>query len=444
MEGKYFYINISLRILCIIALTMLTTWFTIKYESYLLIPFGVIFVAILVFQLITYFDKISQKVSFFFDAVENKDSAFVFSEKRGGKSFITLNKSLNRVNKLIQEERIQNKTQEQYYGFLLEQIDFGIVVVDEKSNILQANSAAKKLLNYKTLTHLLQLKKVHNALYDAFVKLKEGKRTLVNYTYDNTTKQLILRATNFSDSKGSFTLISVQDIRNELETKEIESWIKLTRVLTHEIMNSISPITSLSDTLLGYYTDKKNIENPTLKNTIKGLEIIKERGNGLIHFVDLYRKLTKIPQPKIQSIAVKILLQHTLILLENELKFQKIKISIDIIPDDLLINVDKNQITQVLINLLKNAIQAVEKKDNPQIKIKAYNVDNETINISVIDNGIGISTEIMEHIFVPFFTTKENGSGIGLSLSKQIMRNHGGTLKADSAVGQFTRFVLSF
>lgn len=444
MKGKYFYIHVLIRVVGLIGLSVLATWLTMRYNSVLVaVCFGVLII-LLSYQLILYFDKISKKVSYFFNAIENEDSTFFFPEKVANYSFRELNKSLNKVNELIREEKVKNREQEQYYGALLEQVDFGIVVVNANGNILQANSVAKKLLNYKTLTHIVQLKRIDEALYEAFSMLKNGSKKLVNVSHNNTTRQLILRATSFVATQGTFSLISVQDIRSELEAKESESWIKLIRVLTHEIMNSISPITSLSDTLLGYYTDKNTVNEQTLKNTIKGLRIIKERGNGLMHFVASYRQLTKIPTPVFKTTSVDNLVRNTITLLESEPYFSKVEMNVEIEPKDMSLDIDETQISQVMINLLKNALQALVGTTNPQIKIKAVAMPDGNVEMAVIDNGKGISKELMEHIFIPFFTTKENGSGIGLSLSQQIMRNHGGYLKADSVVGEFARFTLVF
>jgi signal transduction histidine kinase len=243
-------------------------------------------------------------------------------------------------------------------------------------------------------------------------------------------------------------VISIHDIRHELDAKELESWQKLIRVLTHEIMNSITPITSLSETLLKYYipggyTAGGTVDEKTIANTVKGLKVINERGVGLIRFVESYRKLTRLSKPVLKPVALKGLIEHLLVLLENEPDFHRIHFLVEIDPVDASIDVDEAQMSQVFINLIKNAMQAVEGVDSPKIVISANYTESGLFEVNIVDNGPGISPEVMEQIFVPFFTTKESGSGIGLSLSRQIMKNHGGSIEATSSPGH-TRFVLKF
>ena len=230
-----------------------------------------------------------------------------------------------------------------------------------------------------------------------------------------------------------------------MESQELESWIKLIRVLTHEIMNTVAPITSLSQSILGFY---KNLDGnapseKVISNTIKGLEVINERGTGLISFVETYRKLTRIPQPDKKTIKVSQLFEQTRILLGIEANTGHIQIDSQVNPANLEISADKKQISQVLINLLKNAVEALKSTENGQIKLAAVYNENGRIEITVSDNGPGISDELIDKIFIPFFTTKESGSGIGLSLSRQIMLLHGGSLKVKTQPGN-TAFTLLF
>lgn len=441
MSIRHSHIRITVNILLLIIFSGLEVWlYSNEYGFALMLLVGIAII-IAAYQIIMTFDKIQQKIAYFFNAVENEDSTLYFSEKVNDKSLQELHKSLNHINLLIQEAKLKNKEQDQYFAALLEQVATGIVVLNAKGNILQANTEAKKLLNYNTLTHIVQLKRIDENLYQAFKMLSEGNRQLVKLTHNNTTTQLTLQATNFETRNTSFTLVSIQDIRNELDAKEIEAWLKLIRVLTHEIMNSITPITSLSDTLLSYYINPNELTTPKItENTIKGLEVIKERGLGLIHFVESYRKLTKVSTPVLKTIAVKPFIEHLLLLVENE----KITFKHQITPENLTIDADEGQISQVLLNLIKNATHALNKVEKPMIKIIAQLNKNNKPQIIVADNGCGISEELLEQIFIPFFTTKDNGSGIGLSISRQIMRNHGGTISVVSEVGKGSQFILEF
>ncbi len=444
MSSRYFYIRLLIYILCVGMLSGLSVWlFLHNYPIALLFitALGIIFFS---YSILLAFGNIQRKIAYFFNAVENEDSTLHFSETVNSQPLQVLHKSLNRINALIQEAKLTNREQEQYFAALLEQVGTGIVVLNPKGNILQANTAAKKLLNYNTLTHIVQLKRVDENLYQAFVMLSEGDRQLVKLTHHDTTTQLSLQATDFKTSHANFRLISIQDIRKELDAKEVESWLKLIRVLTHEIMNSITPITSLSDTLLSYYNNPEMPITPqTTENTIKGLSVIKERGMGLIHFVDSYRKLTKLSAPVLKTIAVQPFLEHLVLLISNDID-KNISLCKEVIPSDMTIDIDEGQMAQVLLNLIKNAMHAVSAVETPKIKIAAKISDNNRPQISVTDNGIGISEELMEQIFIPFFTTKTNGSGIGLSISRQIMRNHGGNIKVVSEPGKGSKFVLEF
>ena len=327
------------------------------------------------------------------------------------------------------------------------------MVINENGNILQANSSAKKLLNYQSLTHIEQLKRVDPNLHQAFLLLKEeSTHQFVKTTHHNTIRHLSLQATTFKDHKKTLRIISIHDISNELDAKELESWQKLIRVLSHEIMNSITPITSLSETLLNYFIPpEKPVDKTTVANTVKGLEVINERGIGLIRFVESYRKLTRLSKPVLKHIDLRNLIERLLLLLENEPDFQRIQFSVETGTSDInvetgtpdiSVEADEAQLSQVLINLIKNAMYAVKDVANPHISVRAHYSQNGRCEIEVIDNGPGIPPEIMEQIFIPFFTTKENGSGIGLSLSRQIMKNHGGSIETVSSPGS-TVFTLT-
>ena len=447
--------NPNLRItLYIILLILLSgTLFLLARISlwYTVLPLAVI--VWLALAIIRIFNRKKEKISYFFNAVENEDSTLYFSETIQHRSTKELNTSLNRVNRLIQDVKLRNREQEQYYGTLLEQVATGIVVINENGNILQANSSAKKLLNYQSLTHIEQLKRVDPNLHQAFLLLKEeSTHQFVKTTHHNTIRHLSLQATTFRDHEKTLRIISIHDISNELDAKELESWQKLIRVLSHEIMNSITPITSLSETLLNYFIPpEKPVDKTTVANTVKGLEVINERGIGLIRFVESYRKLTRLSKPVLKHIDLRNLIERLLLLLENEPDFQRIQFSVETGTSDInvetgtpdiSVEADEAQLSQVLINLIKNAMYAVKDVANPHISVRAHYSQNGRCEIEVIDNGPGIPPEIMEQIFIPFFTTKENGSGIGLSLSRQIMKNHGGSIETVSSPGS-TVFTLT-
>ncbi len=438
------FIRLITYVFLLIAFSAISTWIILSSASNLYSIIPILVVALFVYRIIKIYNTTPEKIAYFLNAVENEDSMLHFPEKTLHKANAEMNKSLNRVNKLIQEVKIRNREQEQYYSLMLEQVATGIVVVNENGNVMQANSAAKNLLNYQSFNHIEQLKRIDTNLFNTFYRLKNGEtHQFLKLTYKNNITHLSLRATSFLSHGDNLRIISVHDISNELDIKELESWQKLIRVLSHEIMNSITPITSLSETLLNYFIPpEKPLDKKTVANTVKGLEVINERGTGLIRFVESYRKLTRLSKPVLKHVNLRNLIEHLLLLLENEADFQRIQFNVETETPDIGIKADEAQLSQVLINLIKNAMYAVKDITEPRISVRAHYSQNGRCEIQVIDNGPGIPPEIMEQIFIPFFTTKENGSGIGLSLSRQIMKNHGGSIEAVSSPGS-TVFTLT-
>jgi signal transduction histidine kinase len=261
-----------------------------------------------------------------------------------------------------------------------------------------------------------------------------------------TNINLLLKSTSFKNKNRTLRLVSVQDINDQLSEKEMESWLKLIRVLTHEIMNSIAPVTSLSENLKNLYIRDGAVIKPemvsetTIAKTAKGLEVIEQQGIGLINFVESYRKLTRLPKPELKPVNVRNLIENTVLL--NKSLWPDIQISLQINDPDMQIAADEKLFSQVLINLLKNAAEALEDRENGNIQIQTHRNREGKIEICIKDNGPGIPPELLEEIFVPFFTTRESGSGIGLSLSRQIIRLHGGKLTANSQPGKETTFCI--
>lgn len=353
-----------------------------------------------------------KKVIFLFDAIDNVDFSFNFPMQGVSKNDRILHQSLNRIKAFLQHTREEQMEREKYYEQILNMVDAGIMVVDSHDNVLQHNQAALRLLDTDVLTHLNQVK----------TKLKD----------EHLSKHET--ATMIKDKP--VRIIAISDVSHELSNQEIDSWIKLIRVLTHEIMNTITPVTSLSETLL-----KELEESESLRI---GLETIHKTGTELLSFVNNYRRFTHVPQPQPSLLYVEPFLQRMALLCNHE-------VSIEVAPKDLIVYADESLIAHVVTNLLKNATEAIKEhsenfstgtdksketnksKDctfaqNPYIQIKAYANEQEAIIIDVINNAGLIPDDIAAHIFIPFFTTKKEGSGIGLSLSRQIMRVSGGTL----------------
>ena len=347
-----------------------------------------------------------KKVSFLFDAIDNGDFSFNFPTEKGNKEDKILHQSLNRIKLFLQHTREEQMEREKYYEQILNAVDTGIMVVDSHDNILQHNQAALRLLDTDVLTHMNQVKG----------KLKDEH--LAKHETQAMLKDKHVR------------IIALSDVSHELSNQEVDSWIKLIRVLTHEIMNTITPVTSLSETLLKelnseelYTAKSSSAEQAKMK---QGLETIHKTGTELLAFVNNYRRFTHVPQPQPALFYVEPFLERMAMLCNHE-------VEIEVTPKDLLAYADESLISHVVTNLLKNAVEAFnglqsEPKTKASIRLHAYTNEQEAVIIDVSNNAGLIPDDVASHIFIPFFTTKPEGSGIGLSLSRQIMRVSGGSL----------------
>lgn len=348
-----------------------------------------------------------KKVTFLFDAIDNGDFSFSFPTEKRFKEDNILHQSLNRIKLFLQHTREEQMDREKYYEQILNAVDTGILVVDSHDNILQHNQAALRLLDTDVLTHMNQVKG----------KLKDEH--LAKHETQAMLKDKHVR------------IIALSDVSHELSNQEVDSWIKLIRVLTHEIMNTITPVTSLSETLLTRVTEDKDLK--------QGLETIHKTGTELLAFVNNYRRFTHVPQPQPALFYVEPFLERMALLCNHE-------VEIEVSPKDLLVYADESLLSHVVTNLLKNAVEAFKEKEREDkqeccsadlqsasskktfIHLQAYANAQESIIIDVSNNAGLIPDDIASHIFIPFFTTKPEGSGIGLSLSRQIMRVSGGSL----------------
>jgi nitrogen fixation/metabolism regulation signal transduction histidine kinase len=450
MFSKNLYFNIILRVLLIILLSAILDYFIVVDRSWRFSIICFLIATLLTINLISYLNSTNKKIRFFFDSVRNDDSNLSFPDETRNPALKELYKSMNKVNHQIQQLKIENRQQEQYFRTLLEHLAAGIITYNDKGFILHANSSAKKLLSIDVLTHIQQIERKDLKLFETISNIKPSERKLIAVAAEGGEIQLSLKATSFKTNENELVILSIQDIKNELDEKEIESWMKLIRVLMHEIMNSITPITSLSESLSKIYSIGGNpvlpeqVSTRTIATTLQGLNVIKEQGKGLMSFVESYRKLTKVPEPEKKLFRVADLMDRVQILYNSLDNSNKIDLSVSLNYPDLEIFADQNLISQVLINLLKNALEANENNVGGMIKITASEVPGNHPEICVIDNGPGIPEENIDEIFVPFFTTRQNGSGIGLSISRQIMRVHGGNLKVRSMPEKETVFCLSF
>ncbi len=454
MVSRHIYWQLVFRILLISAAALGSGFFFFD-RQYLLSILVFSFLVLQTVFLIHYVNQTNRKIAYFFDAIKNEDFTLRFPEKLSVKSLEELNHSLNMLNAMVQDIHLKKQAQEQYYQEILKQADIGILTINPKGHILYANPTVEKLLNYRPLNHVKQLKQVDENLYALFEDLAPFESKTFQLTNEREKTQLALKSTAITVDRQSLLLVVVQDIHKELDEKETDSWVKLIRVLTHEIMNTITPITSISESVLKYFKKDGQLLTPGefvehhMKSTIKGLEVIKDQGNDLMGFVQSYRTFLNVPEPDKALIHAQELFEKVTLLLGEHGEEDSIDIEIVVDPEDLELFIDEKQITQVLLNLGKNAQQALQngggtapEQDRGKIRFLAGIDEKGKKIVKVWDNGPGISPEHLDEIFVPFFTTKHTGTGIGLSLSKQIMRLHGGSIQVASK--ENTVFSLTF
>jgi two-component system nitrogen regulation sensor histidine kinase NtrY len=445
---KLSFLTHSVIVILLIATSAITAGWGFFYLNNHLVGIMASFSSfLLTWHLISYQARLFRKINYFFDAVRNEDSALSFPKPHNDKFLSHLSSNLNRINDHVKKIKTESRQREQYFQSLTEQVATGILSFDETGFILNANKSLKRMLGVEQLTHLRQLNKLDGQLANVLINLSSGnQRMLTIKTTAGRTVNLLIKSTSFKNENQTLRLVSLQDINDQLSEQELDSWLKLIRVLTHEIMNSIAPVTSLSENLKNLYTRDGKVISPDMVSesiiakTAKGLDVIEQQGKGLISFVESYRKLTRLPKPEIKPVNLKNLIENTVLL--NKSSWPDLRISLQIQNADLRIPADEKLFSQVLINLLKNSAEVLEDKEDGKISITVLRNRNDKVEINIKDNGPGIPPDIMEEIFVPFFTTRENGSGIGLSLSRQIIRLHGGKLSARSLPGKETVFCI--
>ena len=434
---KRLYNSLTFRLIVLAALVAASTVFVMQHR-WIAATTSLLSVAFAFGWSVQLYRRNLRKVSFMFDAVDNNDYAFHYATARHATEERIINESLNRILQILLQAKADAKEREKYYEMIMNSVNTGIVVINEKGFVLQQNSESLRLLGLPVFTHIRQLERIDEKLAERFTDLQPGEKYHLSFRNERGAVNLSIRVSETVLKGERVKLIAMNDIHGEMEDKEVDTWIRLTRVLTHEIMNSVTPITSISSTLLSRHDEMKE----ELRN---GLELISDTGKGLISFVESYRRFTHIPTPQPTLFYVGRFIERMTQLASHH-HASHIAIQTDIRPDDLILYADEDLIGQVVLNLLKNAIQAIG-PDHPdgQIMVRASCNSNESIVIEISNNGPAIPPEEAEHIFTPFFTTKEGGSGIGLSVARQIMRLSGGSISLKSNdPNHRTTFVLLF
>jgi len=404
-----------------------------------------------IYSLIHYIERTNRDLTRFLDAIKYEDFSQTFIGAGFGSSFNDLKSAFNAVLTKFQQTRAEKEEHFRYLQTVVQHIGIGLISFQSDGEVELINNAAKRLLKVVRLKNINELRKFSKQLVDTLLKMQPSEKKLVKIQDVNEFLQLAIYSTEFILRENIYKLVSLQNIQSELEEKEMEAWQNLIRVLTHEIMNSVTPISSLASTVNQMLADlsvtqetTKQFCEDTIDDVRGAVQTIQKRSQGLLNFVDSYRKLTRIPRPNFQIFPVSSLFDRIKQLMKPQISDSAINFETNVDPESLELTADPEMVEQVLINLVLNAIDAVKHKHNGMIKLFSKMDERGRVIVQVIDNGPGIEEEVMEKIFIPFFTTKEHGSGIGLSLSKQIMRLHRGTITAQSKRGAETVFTLRF
>jgi len=449
MVYKNFRVNIAVRII-LFALTMILFFHFVYSSTYITPLFIALIILLQIYSLIRYVDKTNRDLASFLESIRFSEFTRTFQVEGMGPSFNELNKAFNGVISDFQRVRAEKEEHFHYLQTVVQNIDVSILAYTSDGNVEMINKSAKKLFQQGSLKNISKLKDLSQELVDTLYNIKPGENKLIKVQDDDDILQLAVNATEFKIKNKQVTLCTIKNIQNVLEGQETEAWQKLIRVLTHEIMNSITPISSLSATLDLILKDIRSnngnsiLTDETVNEIHQALQTINKRSNGLLHFVNTYRNLTRIPQPNFKIVRVSDIFKNIESLMGKELDNNNITLSLSVEPVSLEISADEQLIEQVLINLIRNSMYAIEGKENPHIKLRAFFNKRGRPTIQVHDNGSGILPEVIDKIFIPFFTTKPTGSGIGLSLSRQILKLHGGTITAQSTPEQETIFTLTF
>jgi PAS domain S-box-containing protein len=422
-----FYSCIALLIPAVAGTTLV-----LASEEYLYAAPGLVLILFCLRELLKCYKRYNQNINFLLNALENGDYSFHFSETKLSMREKEMNMMMNRIKEILTNARKEVIENENFLSLILESVPTGIIIVDDRGIVQRVNRTALTMLGFTVFSHVSQLQAINEAWPELFCRLKAGDNVQIALATEREELQISLQVSQILLKRGMMRVIALNNIGNELETKELESWIRLIRVMTHEIMNSVAPITSLSETMLSMYREGAGATPSDVleQNTLEAFETIGATASGLLSFVESYRKFTSVPQPKKQDFNLNALIDKIIKLHESAIGGKNIALTVSLPePGPVILSADPNLTSQALINLLKNAIEAVGDDKEGRIVISVDHPLPDRTCIHVANTGNLIPADILPHIFVPFFTTKPAGSGVGLSVSRYIMRLHGGKLQ---------------
>lgn len=410
------YRRIILNIIFLMAMSI-ATCLCVVYEKMMFLLVCLPLLTLSVFRLISVYKGIIGRISFIIRAVKNDDYSFRFTENPNRTENVLVNSALNEIKDVMDEKKRLIRENEKNFELIMECANIGIMLLMENGTVVHANSKALGIFSLQMISHISFLKSQSEELVNVLQDIKPSEQHVVRYNTEIAEVNLVLSCASINYKGKNLRVVTIGDIAKELDNQEVKVWENLTRILTHEIMNSLAPITSISNTLIDNINDSEKIG--------EGLEVIHSTSERLMNFVNSFRQVTRVPMPQKSPFYLKEIIDNVISLVD----FQNIKLEVDINPIDIMLYADKSQMSQVLLNILKNAIESCDSDDKLyNIEIKAFIDNEERIHIELSNNAGKISDEIAENIFTPFFTTKRDGSGIGLAVSRQIIRLHGGTL----------------
>ena len=447
MGFNSFRLNVLFRVIIITATVLIIIYLGYIKAKYFAAGLLCLAFVYALFNLFHYVENTNRKLTRFLEHIKYSDFTSGFTaDSNLGKSFEKLNESFNEVLEAFRKARSEKEEHLQYLNTVVKHVETGLISFDQNGNVELVNTAAHRLLKVSQIQSLFDLDTRLPELRDTLEKLEIGEKTLIR---NPINEELAVQATEIRLKGKTYKLVSIHNIQAELQKKELEAWQNLTKVLRHEIMNSITPISSLTSTLKDIVEEELSMEDEpvhpeTLEDIKEALVTIESRSHALVRFVNAYKDFTQVPKPKFDLVSVKDLIYQVYNLMKAEVVNRNVDVSFNIKNEKLKITADDELIEMVLINLLKNAIQAVEKQDDAKVKLVSDTDENNHVIIKVIDNGPGIIPEALERIFIPFYTTKKEGSGIGLAWSRQILQKHKGSLTVQSEPHVETAFILTF
>ena len=434
-------------VLFLFATLVVAAWLLVK-GLYIYLVVMAPLIAYAVYELYRFQRKANAELNQFVESVHYRDFSRYFDVKHAPVELQPLRKGFNEINSTFKVISKEKETQYQYLQKILELVDTGILSYREHNGeVVWMNESLKRMLQLPYLKTVHSLARRDSELYRQITLLKPGESHIATAHLEKASFKVLLSATAFQTEGVKYKLIAFQNVSEALDETESKAWQKLLSVMTHEIMNSIAPISSLAETLkyrLQQFAGRSDTEPGSMDDLELGIDIIKRRSEGLLKFAETYRNLNKITTLNLRRVYVRDLFENLHHLMQPTLEQKNIELEIVLKDPDLMLEADTNLIEQVLINLVVNAMEAVKDREEPRIVLSAYYAPNRKTVIKVADNGTGMPEELLDKIFIPFFSTKKSGSGIGLSLCKQIMMLHKGNIHVQSIEGQGTAFMMQF